>query len=66
MPSAILHPNGVRQAPRKLMPQSLARILIHLVYSTKGRRPLLPHDPFPELHKFARASSSIGNVTSSK
>jgi putative transposase len=36
------------------MPQSLAKILIHLVYSTKGRRPLLPHDPFPELHKLAR------------
>ena len=36
------------------MPQSLAKILIHLVYSTKGRRPLLPHEPFPELHKFTR------------
>jgi REP element-mobilizing transposase RayT len=36
------------------MAQTLAKILIHLVYSTKGRQPLLPHDPFPELHKFAR------------
>lgn len=36
------------------MPQSLAKILIHLVYSTKGRRLLLPHEPFVELHKYAR------------
>jgi putative transposase len=36
------------------MPQSLAKILIHLVFSTKGRRPMLPFDPFPELHKYAR------------
>jgi len=36
------------------MPQSLAKVLIHLVYSTKGRRPLLPHDPFPELYAYAR------------
>ncbi len=36
------------------MPQSLAKILVHLIYSTKGRRLLLPHEPFPELHKYAR------------
>ena len=36
------------------MPQSLAKILIHLVFSTKGRSPLLPEEPFVELHKYAR------------
>jgi hypothetical protein len=33
------------------MPQSLAKILVHLVFSTKGRRLWLPHDPYEELHK---------------
>jgi REP element-mobilizing transposase RayT len=36
------------------MPQSLAKILVHLVYSTKHRRPILPPDPFEALHKYAR------------
>jgi REP element-mobilizing transposase RayT len=36
------------------MPQSLAKILIHLIFSTKGRRAVLPYDPFPELHAYAR------------
>ena len=36
------------------MPQSLAKILVHLIFSTKGRRLLLPYEPFPELHKYAR------------
>ena len=36
------------------MAQSLASILVHLVYSTKHRAPLLPHDPYPELHAYAQ------------
>jgi hypothetical protein len=35
------------------MPQSLAKVLIHLVFSTKQRRLILPPDPFEELHKYA-------------
>jgi REP element-mobilizing transposase RayT len=34
------------------MPQSLARVLIHLVFSTKNRESLLPRDPFIELHAY--------------
>jgi REP element-mobilizing transposase RayT len=36
------------------MPQSLARILIHLVFSTKDREPLLPREPFEPLHTYCR------------
>jgi REP-associated tyrosine transposase len=36
------------------MAQSLSKILIHLIYSTKGRTPLLPQTPFPELHAYAQ------------
>ena len=36
------------------MPQSLAKVLIHLVYSTKHRRPMLPAEPFEDLHRYAR------------
>jgi hypothetical protein len=35
------------------MAQSLARVLIHLVYSTKGRAPMLPHTRFADLHGYA-------------
>ena len=35
------------------MPQSLSKIYIHLVYSTKLRAPLLPQAPYKELHAFA-------------
>jgi putative transposase len=35
------------------MAQSLARVLIHLVYSTKGRAPMLPQSRFADLHGYA-------------
>jgi putative transposase len=35
------------------MPQSLARVFIHLVFSTKRRAPLLPQTPFAGLHSYA-------------
>ena len=34
------------------MPQSLAQILVHLVFSTKAREPLLPDDLRDELHAY--------------
>jgi REP element-mobilizing transposase RayT len=34
------------------MAQSLAKILVHLVYSTKHRAKLLPHEPYEALHKY--------------
>ncbi len=36
------------------MAQSLARVLIHLIFSTKHRAPLLPQTPYPELHAYAQ------------
>jgi putative transposase len=35
------------------MAQSLAKILVHLVYSTKHRSLLLPPEPYEALHKYA-------------
>ena len=35
------------------MPQSLGKILLHLVFSTKNRARLLPDEPFVPLHKYA-------------
>ena len=35
------------------MPQSLAKVLIHLVFSTKGRQPLLPHEFYEPLKQYA-------------
>jgi putative transposase len=37
----------------KPMPQSLARNLIHLIYSTKDRRPVLEDGIREELHKYS-------------
>jgi putative transposase len=34
------------------VPQSLAQILVHLIFSTKGRAPLLCDDIRPELHPY--------------
>ena len=34
------------------MPQSLARILVYLIFSTKNRAPFLRDDVRPELHKY--------------
>jgi REP element-mobilizing transposase RayT len=34
--------------------QSLSKILIHLVFSTKRRAPFLPNSPFVALHRFAQ------------
>ena len=34
------------------MPQSLARVLIHLVFSTKNREPMIARDIRPELHRY--------------
>lgn len=35
------------------MAQSLSRVLVHLVFSTKHRSLLLPQEPFEALHKYA-------------
>ena len=34
------------------MPQSLAQILVHLIYSTKNREPILKNDFRDELHRY--------------
>jgi REP element-mobilizing transposase RayT len=34
------------------MPQSLAQIYVHLVFSTKGRVPLIPAEDAPRLHAY--------------
>ena len=34
------------------MPQSLAQILVHLIFSTKNREPILSDDIRPELHPY--------------
>ena len=34
------------------MPQSLARIFVHVVFSTKNRRPILPAAIKPSLHEY--------------
>ena|SRR3984957_11036053 len=36
------------------MAQSLAKVLIHLIFSTKCRAPLLPRDPYAALHAYAQ------------
>ena len=36
------------------MGQSLSKILIHLVFSTKNRTPLLPQTPYPDLYKYSQ------------
>jgi len=44
------------------MPQSLANVLVHVVFSTKGRQPLLAHPPLRlALHRYlAMVSSELG------
>ena len=37
------------------MAQSLARVLVHLIFSTKNREPLLGAEIHPELHKYMAA-----------
>ena len=34
------------------MPQSLASVLIHLIFSTKNREPTIPHERLPQLHAY--------------
>ncbi len=34
------------------MPQSLATVYVHLVFSTKNREPIVPSDLRPELHAY--------------
>ncbi len=34
------------------MPQSLAKILVHVIFSTKNREPLIPGDLRPALHAY--------------
>lgn len=46
-----MRPEGPRQ-PTIAMPQSLSRILIHLVFSTKNREPLLTPPIQTELHPY--------------
>jgi REP element-mobilizing transposase RayT len=36
------------------MAQSLAKVLIHLVFSTKHRAPLLPATPYADLHAYVQ------------
>ncbi|HLW66322.1 MAG TPA: transposase [Gemmataceae bacterium] len=36
------------------MAQSLSKVLIHLVFSTKNRAPMLPQTPYAELHAYAQ------------
>jgi REP element-mobilizing transposase RayT len=56
----IQHPENSRRAQhaahqwRNTMAQSLAKVLIHLVYSTKCRAPLLPQTPYAGLHAYAQ------------
>ncbi len=44
------------------MPQSLSRILIHLIFSTKGREPFIPPETQPRLHAYL--SGVLGNIGS--
>ena len=44
------------------MPQSLSRILIHLIFSTKGREPYIPPEIQPRLHAYL--SGVAGNLGS--
>ena len=34
------------------MPQSLASVLIHLIFSTKNREPMIPQEVLPHLHAY--------------
>ena len=34
------------------MPQSLAKLVVHLIFSTKGRRPLIPKERQPDLNSY--------------
>ena len=44
------------------MAQSLSKILLHLVFSTKGRRPLIPPDQAEDLHAYlAGACRALGS-----
>ena len=36
------------------MAQSLSKVLVHLVFSTKNRTPILPPTPFDDLHAYAQ------------
>jgi putative transposase len=36
------------------MAQSLSMVLVHLIFSTKHRRPLLPAEPYEALHAYAQ------------
>jgi putative transposase len=38
---------------QKPMPQSLAKLLVHLIYSTKNREPVLRDDVRDELHRYS-------------
>jgi hypothetical protein len=35
-----------------IMPQSLSKIYIHLIFSTKNREPILPDEIRPDLHAY--------------
>jgi putative transposase len=36
----------------EIMPQSLARVVVHLIFSTKNRAPIIPKQIQPELHAY--------------
>lgn len=48
------------------MAQSLAKMLVHLVHSTKHHELLLPHEPYKELHAFCFGVLKNQRVISSK
>lgn len=48
------------------MPQSLARILVHLIFSTKNPEPFLRDDVRPELHKYISAAAGQGRSIGSQ
>jgi putative transposase len=55
----ILHAESVRPSACDIqdkipMAQSLAKILIHLIFSTKCRAALLPENPYAALHAYAQ------------
>ena len=45
-------PEGEQPAPNTRMPQSLVKILVHIVFSTKDRRKLIPVELEPNLFGF--------------
>ena len=64
MPYEPLQPEGLRLLPRDViaMPQSHARILVHLVFSTKNREPLILPAASRSLSALQAEKSTMGLV----